>query len=214
MNNPLQHPLVSAPFSRLPRASARNRAHTNHLPAVADEVLASLDPRVAQHPDFHDGWGEIRPRSEPHPTAPSLAQHGRIVMTDLDVERLQLVLRRHRHTPHKRRLSGLRAELERARVVSARAVPAEVVTMNSRVLCRGRRERDVCELTLVYPHHADLGPHARDHAANLSVLSPFGTALLGLAPGALVDPGLQRGRPRWWVSEVLYQPEREGHYHM
>ncbi len=70
----------------------------------------------------------------------------------------------------------LLGEMERARVVKAGKVPADVVRMNSEVEFEtddGQRRR----VTLVYPGEADIS------AGRISILTPIGTALIGLAIG-------------------------------
>lgn len=70
----------------------------------------------------------------------------------------------------------LNYELDRARVVGEDALPPDVVRMGSTVTFRqdgGKRET----VTLVYPEHA------APEAGKLSILTPIGTALLGLRPG-------------------------------
>lgn len=67
-------------------------------------------------------------------------------------------------------------ELERAHVVPAREVAADVVTMGSRVVF----EDDAGEkhdVILVYPEEADMEKH------RMSVLTPVGAALIGLKVG-------------------------------
>ncbi|HJS39433.1 MAG TPA: nucleoside diphosphate kinase regulator [Burkholderiales bacterium] len=98
------------------------------------------------------------------------------------------------------RYEPLRDKLERAIVVSSEAVPADVVTMNSRVRYVDGNGEHVA--ALVYPAAAG-GPGA------LSIFSASGAALLGLCEGqetecVLIDGSLQRMR----VDEVLHQPER------
>ncbi len=68
----------------------------------------------------------------------------------------------------------LLAEMERAEVVNA--VPASVVQMGSRVtfVADDGRERSV---VLVYPGQADIG------VGRISILTPIGTALIGLIGG-------------------------------
>ncbi len=68
------------------------------------------------------------------------------------------------------------AEMDRADVVADGAVPAEVVRMGSTVVYRSDagQERRV---TLVFPPQADIT------ANRISILTPIGTALIGLAPG-------------------------------
>jgi regulator of nucleoside diphosphate kinase len=70
---------------------------------------------------------------------------------------------------------GLLYELERASVVADEALPTDAVRMGSKVRYRtnGGVERDV---TLVFPKDADIGE------GRISVLTPVGTALLGLRP--------------------------------
>lgn len=81
----------------------------------------------------------------------------------------------------------LQAELDRAAVVAAGAVPAGVVRMGSTVAFRseGGRERTV---TLVYPGEADIA------AGRVSVLTPVGTALLGLSAGQSIRWTTRDGR--------------------
>lgn len=67
-------------------------------------------------------------------------------------------------------------ELERARVVDDSAVPADIVRMGSTVRYRtdaGQEPR----VTLVYPVDADIAE------GRISVLTPVGTALIGLRVG-------------------------------
>lgn len=68
----------------------------------------------------------------------------------------------------------LLAEMERAEVMTA--VPSSVVQMGSRVtfVADDGRERSV---VLVYPGQADIG------AGRISILTPIGTALIGLSEG-------------------------------
>lgn len=70
----------------------------------------------------------------------------------------------------------LLAEMERARVVKSAKVPADVVRMNSEVEFEtddGQRRR----VTLVYPGEADIS------SGRVSILTPIGTALIGLSTG-------------------------------
>jgi regulator of nucleoside diphosphate kinase len=117
-----------------------------------------------------------------------------ILVTAADMAMLR-VLRAH---------SLLERELDRAIVVSSAAVPADVVTMNSRV--RYSDEKDGVERTvsLVYPSRAN------EAAGKVSVLAPVGTALLGLSEGQSIEWAFPDGLRRLRVEEVLHQPERLG----
>ncbi|MGH6860525.1 MAG: nucleoside diphosphate kinase regulator [Phyllobacterium sp.] len=75
---------------------------------------------------------------------------------------------------------SLLAELERARVVADTAVPANVVRMGSTVEYEADTG-DTRTVILVFPGDADISQ------GKISVLTPIGTALLGLAAGQTMD---------------------------
>lgn len=82
----------------------------------------------------------------------------------------------------------LLAEMERADVVPDARVPDDVVRMNSRVafeLDGGERR----EAELVFPAEANIDQ------GKISVLTPIGTALIGLSPGQLMMLRGVDGRP-------------------
>jgi regulator of nucleoside diphosphate kinase len=81
----------------------------------------------------------------------------------------------------------LLAEMERAEVVHA--VPSSVVQMGSRVtfVADDGRERSV---VLVYPGQADIG------VGRISILTPIGTALIGLSEGQSITWTTRDGRRR------------------
>lgn len=100
---------------------------------------------------------------------------------------------------------ALQQELDRADWREPDEIPADVVTMNSRVLCVDETTGAERELRLVYPPDADAA-----HGA-VSILAPVGAALLGLSVGQSIDWPLPGGRTtRLRVSAVLYQPEASG----
>lgn len=77
-------------------------------------------------------------------------------------------------------------EMERADVTSDKAMPANVVRMNSRVefeIDGGSRQ----EVELVFPVYANIDE------GRISVLTPIGAALIGLSPGHMM---MFRGRDR------------------
>lgn len=82
---------------------------------------------------------------------------------------------------------GLLYELERAEVVDDNALPVDAVRMGSSVRYRtnGAAERQV---TLVFPKDADIAE------GRISVLTPVGTALLGLRPGQSITWLTRDGR--------------------
>ncbi len=125
-----------------------------------------------------------------------------IIITNTDLERLLPVVDQH-DTPAS---DSLASELHRAEVVDQRAVPANVVTMNSEVVyedCASGVQRRV---TLVFPKDADAG---RGH---VSVLAPIGSALLGLRTGQTIEWQVPSGTKQLRVLEIRYQPEAHGHF--
>ncbi|WP_056336153.1 nucleoside diphosphate kinase regulator [Massilia sp. Leaf139] len=130
-----------------------------------------------------------------------------IVVSSLDMERLEDLLD---SLPAAQ--AGVRAtlldELARAELVEPHDMPQDVVTMNSRVrfvLDDAPREFD---MLLAYPKDVDGAPD------KLSVLTPVGSALLGLKVGDSIDWTRPDGaRFDVTVREIVYQPERAGELH-
>jgi regulator of nucleoside diphosphate kinase len=173
-----------------------------------DELLAFIDRNTAEHPDFHDGWGAIRERRVPF-TFAEPRRRSSVVITELDAARLEKLLERDRQESEQEHLEALRAELEKAEIVCPRTVPKNVVTMNSWVLCEDQETRVRAKLRLAYPGDARRGRSA------LSVLSPVGTALLGISVGEPLElPAGHELAARLRVRALPYQPEREGHFHV
>lgn len=75
------------------------------------------------------------------------------------------------------RAALLLAELDRAEVHSADALPPGVVTMNSRVEFTDENSRIQRTVELVYPQDADI------EAGRVSILSPVGIGLIGMTAG-------------------------------
>jgi len=129
-----------------------------------------------------------------------------IVITSLDLERLTAIL----NSPvaqeglDREHLTELRAELEKAVVVEPGDVPADVITMNSKVRVRDMASGELHEYTLVYPHLADITKNM------ISILAPVGTALLGYREGDVVEWRVPSGTRVLKVESVLYQPESAG----
>jgi regulator of nucleoside diphosphate kinase len=95
----------------------------------------------------------------------------------------------------------LRAELERAIVVPPSTVPADVVTMHSRVRYLDETSDERHEIQVVYPNEEDLAQ------GKVSVLAPVGAALLGLAVDQAIEWDFPGGARRLRVEEVVSQPE-------
>jgi regulator of nucleoside diphosphate kinase len=111
--------------------------------------------------------------------------------------------------PVARDLTLLDRELARADVVPSTSIAPDVVTMNSRVRFADEDRGAPQEVTLVYPEDAS------PNTACVSVLSPVGSALLGLKVGQAIEWPFSDGhRARYRVLAVGYQPEAAGHFHL
>ena len=128
-------------------------------------------------------------------------QPPRIVLSRFDQERLEKLLLTVGPRPD---LDALREEIDRADVVEPEAIPANRVTMNSRVQFIDEESNKKHEVSLVFPGHAD----GRNR---ISVLAPVGSALLGLSVGDAIEWPLPNSRTRRLrVVAVTYQPEAAG----
>lgn len=97
-------------------------------------------------------------------------------------------------------LRMLKKELERAEVVPSAELPADVVTMNSRVRVRDLDSGRESIYALVFPRDADVAQ------GRISVLAPIGTAIIGYRAGDVIEWEVPAGEKRFKVEEVLYQP--------
>ncbi len=103
-------------------------------------------------------------------------------------------------------IQSMAAELARAQVLAPRDIPANVVTMNSKVLLIDVDTHEDMEYVLTFPHDADVTE------GRISVLAPIGTALLGYAEGDVIEWPVPAGVRRIRIAKILYQPEAAGDY--
>jgi len=120
-----------------------------------------------------------------------------IVITRTDAARLREVLAtRARAQFDQDHLHELAEELERARIAEPDEVPADVITLHTRVqlldLVSGERQA----MTLVLPRESDAG------AGMISVLAPLGTALLGYRAGDEIEWRMPGGLRRLRIESV------------
>lgn len=102
--------------------------------------------------------------------------------------------------PH---LKALVTELKQSVMVPSDKVAPDLVTMNSRVVVRDLKTDRAARYTLVFPDTADEEGH-------LSILSPIGTAILGLTCGDTIDWPGPNGLLRLRIEAIEYQPEAAG----
>ena len=133
---------------------------------------------------------ELRNRSEEH------------IITDADLARLTPVLDRYDGAV----AQALQSELQRARIVAQTEVPADVVTMNSEVVCEDITTGAQRAIRVVYPQDVDV------LAGRISILAPMGAALLGLRVGQEIFWRVAKGLKRVRVIAIRYQPESAGDF--
>lgn len=101
-------------------------------------------------------------------------------------------------------LQMLSKELERAVIIDAQNIPADVITMNSKVSLIDVETGEEMLYTLVFPEDADA------IQGRISVLAPIGTAMLGYRVGDTFEWETPGGKLKMRVGKVLYQPEASG----
>lgn len=94
----------------------------------------------------------------------------------------------------------LLSELDRAKVVADESVPGDVVRMGSIVEFSAGADRK--RVTLVFPQDADIA------AGKVSVLTPVGAALIGLAKGESISWTARDGTSHELTILSVEQPER------
>lgn len=133
-----------------------------------------------------------------------------IFITMFDKERLEeLIEVAEEFGNHSRKdLEDLEEELATATVVSPKAMPPDVVTMNTKVMLRDVDTLEEMTYSLVFPKDADID------AGNISVLAPIGTAILGYREVDIVEWPVPSGIRRIRIEKILYQPEASGDFHL
>ena len=141
------------------------------------------------------------PSSSFSPTTSSSAHAAQVrVLTELDHVRLGKWLQ-----APSAAADALQDVLDSAELVPSAQVAPDVVTMRSRLRVAESGVSDAREIALVYPDEADAGQ------GRISVLSPVGTALLGLRAGQQARWCAPDGRAAvLQVEAITFQPEASG----
>ena len=97
--------------------------------------------------------------------------------------------------------------LDACAIVPSRQAPPDLVTMHSQVVLRDVDSGVRSTLTLCYPATADAA------TGRVSVLSPIGTALLGMRAGAVARWPTPAGEERAAeIEAIVFQPEHSGDF--
>lgn len=130
-----------------------------------------------------------------------------VYITDTDMRRLLKLLGdmkcRTCETAYPERLIE---EMERALVIPAEKLHADVVTLNTRMRVKDLDSGEVASLQLVFPDDEDF-----EHG-KISVLTPIGGALIGHSKGDMAEWKIPTGIRRLRIEEITYQPESDGLY--
>ncbi len=129
-----------------------------------------------------------------------------IYITEADMQRLRELLEAVAGTLKRdaENLTRLEEELDRAKIVRPEDLPADAVSMNSRVVVEDINCATRSVYELVYPRNADISK------GKISILAPIGTALLGYREGDVIEWEVPGGRKRLKVVRVEFQPEAAG----
>jgi regulator of nucleoside diphosphate kinase len=130
-----------------------------------------------------------------------------IIVSAVDIERLEHVLDSlpASQLAVKHRLLD---ELSRGELAEPCDIPPNVATMNSHLRFSLDAPAEEFSLTLAYPKDMQAD------GQQVSILSPVGNALIGLATGDTIDWSRPDGSTfHLTLLEVMYQPERAGHFH-
>ena len=131
-------------------------------------------------------------------------------LTELDHVRLLNLLRRDaRGEELPAQLQSIEDVLDACVLVPSTDVAPDIVTMHSQVLLQDVHTGLRSTITLCYPGHAEPA------AGLVSVLSPVGSALLGLRVGSIAPWSSPSGdRKAAEILALLFQPEASGDYSM
>jgi regulator of nucleoside diphosphate kinase len=131
-----------------------------------------------------------------------------IHITEPDYHRLSglIEITRERNGVDREYLNKLEAELDRAEIVDPKQIPADVVTMRSKVRLKDLVSGEANIYSLVFPTEANFSE------GKISILAPIGTAILGYKRGDTIEWPVPSGVRRLKVDQILYQPESAGDF--
>lgn len=122
-----------------------------------------------------------------------------IIVSDRDERRLRSLLAA-RKSANAAELAGLQhlaGELDRARLLPAEKVPADVVRLGSTVELEDLEDGEISVYTLVVPAEADVAQ------GRISVLAPLGTGMLGYRVGDEFEWPVAEGTIRIRIRRLL-----------
>lgn len=130
-------------------------------------------------------------------------------ITDVDRERLKHLIQRVRDANDRtsnNEIMGLEDDLEFADVVQPQEIPADIVTMRSKIKLTDLDSGETSTYTIVFPTEAD------SDNGRISILAPLAAAVLGRRIGEIIEFKAPSRQKRVQIKEMLYQPEASGDF--
>ena len=132
-----------------------------------------------------------------------------VFITQFDLDRLNILVAEKKAAGGDHSyLNDLEEELRQADIVDSRDIPANVITMNSKVRIEDVETGEEMVLSLVFPQDADIDE------GRISILAPIGTGMIGFKEGDLIEWPVPAGVRKIKVLEILYQPEAAGDFNL
>jgi regulator of nucleoside diphosphate kinase len=98
--------------------------------------------------------------------------------------------------------------LKSAKMMAQEKISDKVITMNSRLILRELETGREKEITIAYPHEANIAE------GKISVISYAGAAVLGRHEGDIVVWRTPLGYKEFEIVKITSQPEAAGDYHL
>lgn len=140
-----------------------------------------------------------------------MAQEQTLYITETDRERLGNLIELVRSQDDRQNIgyvNRLEEELKFAEIVPSEDIPADVVTMRSKIKLQDLETQEELTYSIVFPSEANFDE------GKISILAPLATALLGYKRGDTVEFQAPSRLRRLKIEEVLYQPEAAGDYNL
>ncbi|MBS1626498.1 MAG: nucleoside diphosphate kinase regulator [Bacteroidetes bacterium] len=134
----------------------------------------------------------------------------KLIINSLDYDRIKKCISDAKQfkSINKAEAEKLMAELNSAKIVAPKAIPANVVTMNSIVKLIFLNNNKQIQFQIVYPEQADIKKN------KISIFSPIATALIGYKVGDEIEWIVPAGLTKIKINEIIYQPEAAGDYNL
>jgi regulator of nucleoside diphosphate kinase len=133
------------------------------------------------------------------------ARKHKLKITESDSRRLTTLVLNSRTdgSSSEEKLNQLQRLLEKAEIVAPESIPANIVTMNSKLRLKDCKNGDDIVISLVFPNDATVDKDFED--MKVSVLSPIGLSVFAREVGETVSEEIR-------VQEILFQPEAMGRF--